>query len=248
MSDSEENKEERVNQAARSVTFRVGILGIDGSGKSTLVAGLEQRFSPSCTVMSIGQRVTLHVGSEERHDLLGTLPQGAHPLRHVFRNLQRHWMLQRLPALLERYRPDLCLEDRDGVIDVCALVTAHIPALRFLAPQRRVRTAIILTRRGLADMYLVLNLPAEVAEQRILEKLKQTRRPRSYHEKRHRLERVAGEYLRLRDYLAEIGVPAVTLDASLPAATVLDAAWRAIRDAGATRFQAKPRMRSSISE
>ncbi|OKY76960.1 MAG: hypothetical protein BM485_00115 [Desulfobulbaceae bacterium DB1] len=75
-----------------------------------------------------------------------------------------------------------------------------------------------------------------------------TRRPRSYHEKRHRLERVAGEYLRLRDYLAEIGVPAVTLDASLPAATVLDAAWRAIRDAGATRFQAKPRMRSSISE
>jgi ABC-type cobalamin/Fe3+-siderophores transport system ATPase subunit len=154
------------------MTFRVGILGIDGSGKSTLVAGLEQRLAASCSVMSIGQRVTFRARGGERLDILGPLPETAHPLQHSFRNLQRHWMLQRLPGLLKQYRPDICLEDRDSVIDCCALTTAHLPALRSITPRRRVATFLTLTRRSQADMYLYLGLPAAVADKRIQGKLR----------------------------------------------------------------------------
>jgi len=210
------------------MTFRVGILGIDGSGKSTLVAGLAQQLAVSCSVMSIGQRVTLHLGRGERIDLLTPLPKAAHPLRHGLRNLQRHWMLQRLPGLLKKYRPDICLEDRDGVVDLCALVTAHIPALRHLTPRRRVAIFSTLTGRRLSDMYLYLRLPTTVADERIQTKLQQTRRLRAYHEKPQLLERVAQEYLRFLDYLAAIGVPAVVLEADQPAQSVLEAARLAI--------------------
>ncbi|MBI5558625.1 MAG: hypothetical protein HY885_13415 [Deltaproteobacteria bacterium] len=216
--------------AAARMTFRVGILGIDGSGKSTLVAGLEHRLAASLRVMSVGQRVTLHTREGERLDLLGPLPESAHPLRHLLRNLERHWVLQRLPALLARYRPDICLEDRDTVIDFCALVTAHLPALRHLTPGRRVRIFSTLTHRSPADMYLFLRLPAAVAAARLQGKRRQTRRLRALHETAPLLERVAAEYPRFLDYLAEINVPAVVLDARLPAATVLDAAVLAIRD------------------
>ena len=212
------------------MTFRVGILGIDGSGKSTLVAGLEQRLSVSASVMSIGQRVTLHTRAGDRVDLLGALPASAHPLHHFCRNMQRHWTLQRLPGLLRRYQPDICLEDRDGVIDFCALTTAHIPALRYLTPRWRVTIFLTLTGRGLADMYLYLRLSTAVADARIQCKLRQTRRLRAYHETLHRLERVAREYPRFLDYLAEIGVPAVVLDADQPAPAVLAAACSAIHD------------------
>ncbi len=153
------------------MTLRVGILGIDGSGKSTLVAGLERELATFCSVMSIGQRVTLHPRGGERLDLLGALPEAAHPLRHSLRNMQRHWTMQRLPGLLKQYRPDICLEDRDSVIDLCALVTAHLPALRYLTPCRRVTIFSALTRRRLADMYLYLRLPAAVADARIQCKL-----------------------------------------------------------------------------
>ncbi|MFZ5770431.1 MAG: hypothetical protein ACOY4W_03305 [Thermodesulfobacteriota bacterium] len=210
------------------MTFRVGILGIDGSGKSTLVAGLEQRLAASCSVMSIGQRVTFRARGGERLDLLGPLPERAHPLQHSFRNLQRHWILQRLPGLLKEYRPDICLEDRDSVIDYCALTTAHLPALRSITPRRRVALFLALTRRSLADMYLYLRLPAAEADKRIQGKLKQTRRLRAFHERPHRLERVALEYPRFLDYLAEIGVPAVVLAADQPAQSVLEAALLSI--------------------
>ena len=210
------------------MTFLVGILGIDGSGKSTLVAGLEQRLSAAASVMSIGQRVTLHRAGE-RVDLLGALPTSAHPLHHFYRNMQRHWTLQRLPGLLKRYQPDICLEDRDSVIDFCALMTAHIPALRSLAPRHRVTIFVTLTRRCLADMYLYLRLPTAVADARIRCKLQQTRRLRAYHETPHLLERVAREYPRFLDYLAEISIPAVVLDADQPAQAVLDAACLSIQ-------------------
>jgi len=210
------------------MTFRVGILGIDGSGKSTLVAGLEQRLAASCSVMSIGQRVTFRARGGERLDILGPLPETAHPLQHSFRNLQRHWMLQRLPGLLKQYRPDICLEDRDSVIDYCALPTAHLPALRSITPRRRVAIFLTLTRRSLADMYLYLRLPAAVADKRIQGKLRQTRRLRAFHERPHLLERVALEYLRFLDYLAAIGVPAVVLEADQPVQAVLEAACLAI--------------------
>lgn len=212
-----------------TMTFRVGILGIDGSGKSTLVAGLEQRLSISCSVMSIGQRVTLHSNAGERVDLLGALPQVSHTLQHIFRNMQRHWALQRLPSLLKQYRPDICLEDRDSVIDFCALITAHIPPLRSITPRRRVTIFLTLTRRSLADMYLYLRLPTAVADERIQGKLQQTRRLRAYHETPHLLERVAQEYPRFLDYLAEISVPAVVLEADHPIQAVLDAACLSIR-------------------
>ncbi|RJX34610.1 MAG: hypothetical protein C4531_03715 [Desulfurivibrio sp.] len=211
------------------MTFRVGILGIDGSGKSTLVAGLEQRLAASCSVMSIGQRVSFRSRAGERLDLLGPLPETAHPLQHSFRNLQRHWILQRLPGLLKQYRPDICLEDRDSVIDYCALTTAHFPALRSITPRRRVAMFLALTRRSLADMYLYLRLPAAEADKRIQEKLQQTRRLRAYHERPHLLERVALEYPRFLDYLAEIGVPAFVLEADQPAQSVLEAAFLSIR-------------------
>lgn len=212
------------------MTFRVGILGIDGSGKSTLVAGLEQRLAASGSVMSIGQRVTLYTRAGERFDLLGALPKAAHPLRHFYRNMQRHWTLQRLPGLLRRYQPDICLEDRDGVIDFCALATAHIPALRYLAPRWRVRIFLTLTGRGLADMYLYLRLSTAVADARIQCKLRQTRRLRAYHETPHRLERVAREYPRFLDYLEQINIPAVVVDADQPVPAVLAAACSAIHD------------------
>lgn len=212
-----------------AMTFRVGILGIDGSGKSTLVAGLERRLAISLSVMSIGQRVTLHPKAGEQLDLLGALPEAAHPLRHMLRNIQRHWTMQRLPGLLKHYRPDICLEDRDTVIDICALITAHLPALRYLTPRRRVTIFLTLTRRSLADMYLYLRLPAAVADERIQWKLKQTRRLRAYHERPHLLERVAQEYPRFLDYLGEIGVPSVVLAADQPAQAVLNAACLSIR-------------------
>lgn len=211
------------------MTLRVGILGIDGSGKSTLVAGLERELSTFCSVMSIGQRVTLHPRGGERLDLLGALPEAAHPLRHSLRNMQRHWTMQRLPGLLKQYRPDICLEDRDSVIDLCALVTAHLPALRYLTPCRRVTIFSALTRRRLADMYLYLRLPAAVADARIQCKLHQTRRLRAFHERPHLLERVAREYPRFLHYLAEIGVPTVVLQADQPAQFVLEAACLSIR-------------------
>ena len=211
------------------MTLRVGILGIDGSGKSTLVAGLERELSTFCSVMSIGQRVTLHPRGGERLDLLGALPEAAHPLRHSLRNMQRHWTMQRLPGLLKQYRPDICLEDRDSVIDLCALVTAHLPALRYLTPCRRVTMFSALTRRRLADIYLYLRLPAAVADARIQCKLHQTRRLRAFHERPHLLERVAREYPRFLHYLAEIGVPTVVLPADQPAQFILEAACLSIR-------------------
>ena len=217
-----------LNRGFHIMTFRVGILGIDGSGKSTLVAGLEQRLSASASVMSIGQRVTLHTRAGERVDLLDALPKSAHPLHHFYRNMQRHWTLQRLPGLIRGYQPDICLEDRDSVIDFCALTTAHIPALRYLAPRRRVTIFVTLTRRCLADMYLYLRLPTAVADARIRCKLRQTRRPRASHETPHLLERVAREYPRFLDYLAEISIPAVVLDADQPVQAVLDTACLSI--------------------
>ena len=207
----------------------MGILGIDGSGKSTLVAGLERRLSASCSVMSIGQRATLHLMNGERIDLIGTLPEASHPLRHGLRNIQRHWVMQRLPGLLNRYRPDICLEDRDGVIDICALVTAHIPVLRHLSPRRRVAIFMGLSQRSLSDMYLYLRLPTAVADERIQCKLRQTRRLRAFHERPHLLARVALEYPRFLDYLAEIKVPVVVLQADQSAQAVLDAACLSIR-------------------
>ncbi|MFZ5758061.1 MAG: hypothetical protein ACOY32_00335 [Thermodesulfobacteriota bacterium] len=210
------------------MTLRVGILGIDGSGKSTLVAGLEERLTPGRSLLIVGQRLTVYDRVGGRHDLLPPLPESAHPLRHLGRNLRRHWLLQRLPALIARHQPDICLEDRDTLIDPSALITAYLPVLRHVAPRRRVAILAGLSGRLPADLYLYLRLPAAEAEGRLQQKLQRTRRPRAWHESPLRLARMATEYARFLEYLGEEGIPVQVLDAAQPVDMVCDLACRSI--------------------
>lgn len=210
------------------MVFQVGILGIDGSGKSTLVTGLEKRLSPLYRTLSVGQRITLSEKNGPSIDLLKPLQASASPLDHFFRNVQRHLALQRLSQLFNKHQPEICLEDRDPVIDLCTLLTAYFPLLCYISPSTRVQIFSFLTRQHLADMYIHLQISPDIADARITEKLLQTRRCRSFHETPLRLTRVAGELRKFTIFLATQNVPALVLDALHPPETLLDQAESSI--------------------
>jgi len=210
------------------MVFRIGILGIDGSGKSTLVTGLEKRLSPLYRILSVGQRITICEKSGPTIDLLKLLPVSVSPVRHFFRNIQRHLALQRLPHLVEKYQPEICLEDSDRIIDSCALITAYVPFFCYIDPGLRVRVLSFLTRKCLAALYIHLHISTEIADARIKGKLLQTRRCQAFHETPQRLTRVARELTKFTEFLTTKNVPVVVLDAHHSAEILFDQAVSSI--------------------
>jgi thymidylate kinase len=161
------------------VVWRVAIVGIDGSGKTTTALRLVERLAERMVVCQPGRPSV--VASEGR--LRTFLPEAARSMEQQLRRADRTGSKLRVALsrrrylayvtrierlMVRRFRPELLLVARCPIIDPAVYAAFYLPrAARALSLERRLTLAELTARVPPRDLYFLLDTPVDVAMERI---------------------------------------------------------------------------------
>jgi thymidylate kinase len=159
--------------------FRISIIGIDGSGKSTTTLRAIDFLSSQYSICKTG-RNPIHVYKGEISYCLSKIAKCFEDLfRRVDSTKKRGWIgLSRLlfvafqgwlePYMNKRYHPDLILTTRCMIIDSAVYCDFYYPFLsRKLTIPGKLKLAQQTSRLSFRDLYVYLDTPIETAMARI---------------------------------------------------------------------------------
>lgn len=195
----------------------ITILGIDGSGKTTLAESAARILSRDYSVVTLGREAHLwkhglstRIFAEEDESIKSM--SDINPVRRAYRRIAKtFWWPRRLRLTSTIHAPDIIIQDRDQIIDPVVLASSYIPGSMRIPMLVRMNVMKTVTRGKLPDIALYLEITPGTAYSRLCSRSDSNAEGLSTHENISSLELMAHQYAESAEHLKSLGVEVETI-------------------------------------
>jgi thymidylate kinase len=193
------------------VTVEVAVIGIDGSGKSSIILRSAAHLGTDHSIVILGWKSVAYIEQGRTCYLLKLITGSCHGfvqrVGFVLKRIRIAWLRLRKAALIKRLTPVICIEDRDLVLDPCILAVLYVPAIKKTSVSVRIRFMKSMVRGRLSDAYVYLDISPETAFERVCLRHRQEDKKLSAHENLQHLSQLRYEYESALAFLQDCHIP-----------------------------------------